>query len=144
MYHFQFITGQSTGIGSRIKIGTKNKVKMTANSSSCAQPTDNTTGLMYQEAECNSRNGLILKIALCDNGAAAYEVFVKTGSPPTIDSYGYKKVLSQKRDGYFLLMLNKNSFRMPAPGTRTKCIVGIRPLAGKNILLFYMPFFSYG
>ncbi len=100
---------------------------MSANSSSCKQPKDNTTGLIYQEIICDSKNGLLLKIALCTDHGDNFEVFVKTGSPPTVDSYLYKTKLTRKTNGYFKLKLSKKSFQMPPPGSNTKCIVGIRP-----------------
>ncbi len=111
---------------------------MSADSSSCEQPTDNTTGLMYQEVECNSRNGLLLKIALCADQGDNYEVFVNTGSPPTVDSYLYKTKLTQKTNGYFKLILSKNSFQMPHPGTKTKCIIGITPKPSKYFYIIYI------
>ena len=104
---------------------------MTANSSSCEQPLDNTTGLMYQQVECNSRNGLLVKIALCVDLGENYEVFVNTGTPPTVTSYLYKALLTEKTNGYFQVKLHKDLFQMPAPGSNTKCIIGIRPEPSK-------------
>ncbi len=145
-----YFAGEETGIGSLVKIGTRNTVAMSANSSSCEQPTDNTTGLLYQEVECNSRNGLLLKIALCTDNGDNYEVFVNTGSPPTVKSYLYKTKLTKKSNGYFKLILSRNSFQMPRPGSKTKCIIGIRPVPSKhsfglNHLNFYnFMGFAYG
>ena len=119
-----------------MKLGTKNTVSLSANSSSCEQPTDNKTGLMYQEVKCNSRNGLLLKIALCADQGDNFEVFVNTGSPPTVDSYLYKAKLTQKINGYFKLKLSRKSFQMPAPGSNTKCIIGIRPVPSRCFCLF--------
>ena len=114
-----------------MKLGTRNTVEMSANSSSCEQPIDNTTGLMYQEVKCNSRNGLLLKIALCADEGDNFEVFVKAGSPPTVDSHQFHTNLTQKTNGIFQLMLSRKSFKMPAPGSKTKCIIGIRPEPSK-------------
>ncbi len=115
------------GIGSELKMSTENTVAMTANSSSCQQPVDATTGLVYQASNCNSRNGLLLKIALCGGGHNAYEVFVNTALPPTTTIYLYKTTLSKKRNGYFQLKLTKSMFEMPPPGSSTQCIIGVRP-----------------
>ena len=90
---------------------------------------------MYQEVECNSRNGLLLKIALCVDQGDNYEVFVGTGEPPTVDSYLYTRKLTQKTNGYFKLILSAKSFQMPQPGSKTKCIIGIRPEPSKFSLV---------
>ncbi len=115
-----------------VKVGTRNTVEMSANSSSCEQPTDNTTGLMYQEVECNSRNGLLLKIALCVDEGVNFEAFVDIGARPTVDSHLFRTRLTQKTNGYYKLLLSKKSFQMPPPGSKTKCIIGIRPEPSKS------------
>ena len=116
-----------------MKLSSKNTVALSANSSSCQQPVDPTTGLVYQASNCNSRNGLLLKIAVCGGGHNAYEVFVNTDLPPTTTNYLYKTTLSKKRNGYFELKLAKNMFKMPPAGSSIQCIIGVRPAVSKYL-----------
>ncbi len=108
---------------------------MTANTSSCPQTRDNTTGLVYQQAPCNNKNALLITIALCIPDDFAYELFATVGDvPPTPQSFVFKKVLTsdKKRDGVFQLSLSNKDFKMPSSGSGLKCNVGIRPYTGKK------------
>ena len=124
-----------SGTGSELKLGTENTIPMSANSSSCLQPVDATTGLVYQELNCNSRDGILLKIALCGGGHTAYEVFVNTDLPPTTTNYLYNATLRKKTNGYFQLKLTKDMFTMPPPGSSIKCIIGVRPAVSEYYLI---------
>ncbi len=127
-------SGQSTGTGSKLKIGTKNTISLSANSSVCEQSTDESTGLIYQQADCNSQNGLLLKIALCSDNNEHYEVFINIGSPPTTKEHVKRTVLTKDMfmaGGYYKLMFDKDSFEMPPPGSKTKCIIGVRQIPSK-------------
>ncbi len=128
------LLGDSMGAGSNVTLGTKNTVPMSANTSSCPQTRDNTTGLVYQQAPCNNKNALLVTLALCIPDDFAYELFVTTGEiPPTPESYVYKTVLTndQKRDGVFSLSLSNKDFAMPARGSGIKCNLGVRPYTGE-------------
>ena len=99
---------------------------MSANSSSCTQSADDTTGLVYQKVQCNPKNGILLKIALCQEGDEEYEVYLSTTDvPPTTENYQNKTVLKEKRNGHFELVMTVPS------GSGTKCIIGVRPVTGK-------------
>ena len=100
----------------------------------CEQSTDDSTGLIYQQADCNSQNGLLLKIALCSDNNEQYEVFINIGSPPTPEEHLKKVVLTKDMlmaGGYYKLKFDKDSFEMPPPGSKTKCIIGVRQIASK-------------
>ena len=123
------------GAGSNVTLGTKNTVPMTANTSSCPQTRDNTTGLVYQQAPCNNKNALLVTIALCILDDFTYELFTSIGDvPPTPQSYVYKTLLSsdKKRDGVFQLSLSNKDFEMPSKESGLKCNVGIRPYTGMS------------
>ncbi len=107
---------------------------MSANTSSCPQTRDNTTGLVYQQAPCNNKNALLVTVALCIPDDFSYELFVTIGEiPPTAQSYVYKKVLTsdKKKDGVFQLSLSNKDFEMPAMGSGVKCNLGVRPYTGE-------------
>ena len=129
---FRF-TETHIGIGSEMKLSSKNTVPLSANSSSCQQPVDATSGLVYQASNCNSRNGLLLKIASCSGGHNAFDMFVSTDIPPTTTNYLYKTTLSKKSNGYFELKLTQNMFQMPPPGSSIQCIIGVRPAVSKYL-----------
>ncbi len=114
-------------------LGTKNTVVMSSNSSNCSQPVDSTTGLVYQQAACNDKNGVLLKIALCDPNHSGFEVFIGSGvTPPTTQQYLHKMLLTEKdRDGAFSLLLSKKDFEMPSEDLEQQCTIGVRPFTGK-------------
>ncbi len=107
---------------------------MSSNSSNCSQPIDNTTGLVYQQAACNDKNGVLLKIALCDPTHPAFEVFIGSGVvPPTPQQFLHKVMMTEKdRDGAFSLLLSKKDFEMPSEDLGQQCTIGVRSFTGMS------------
>ena len=129
------LPGETIGAGSNVTLGTKNTVPMSANTSSCPQIRDNTTGLVYQQSPCNNKNALLVTLALCIPDDLTYELYATIGEiPPTPQSYVYKAVLTSdlKRDGTFQLSLSNKDFEMPARGSGIMCNIGVRPFTGKS------------
>ena len=112
-----------------------NYENMTANTSSCKQPVDDTSGLIYQAADCNADNGLLLMIALCnDDETASFEVYVNIEEPPTTSNYIKKNVLTpdmRNKDGFYVVKYHKKILEMPPSGGERICIIGVRTAPGK-------------
>ncbi len=128
--------GGETGSGSVVTLGTKNAVSMSGsdgNSTNCSQPVDSSTGFVYQKAACNNKNGILLKIALCDPNHLGFEVYIGTDDiKPTAEKYIHKALLTEKdRDGSFSLLLSNDDFIMPVKDLQAQCTVGVRPIHSK-------------
>ncbi len=127
------MSGEETGYGSLVTLGTQNTVEMFTNSLHCSQPIDNSTGLVYQKATFNNKNGILIKIALCDQNHSGFEVYIGTDeTPPTTEKYLHKVLLTEKdRDGSFSLVLSNDDFTMPVKDQQAQCTIGVRALHGK-------------
>ena len=136
-----FHLGEETGSGSVVTLGTKNAVSMSGsdgNSTNCSQPMDSSTGFVYQKAACNNKNGILIKIALCDPNHSGFEVYIGTDDTrPTPEKYNHKALLTEKdRDGSFSLLLSNDDFAMPLKDLEAQCTVGVKSIHSK--LLFFL------